>query len=460
MSYDAASMMGVTRDLVNHGSLQASAGFSDYLHLSTPYSPYGVGTSLLLVPLYVLSKVTGNEPTVLSLLNPLLTATTVVVAYAIGRRLRWSESLAVLGAGVFALCTMALQGTTELFSEPGVALCIALIVYGMLRWRNGLGSGAVLVGIAAAVAIQLRSDSLFTVCIGMVAIPLFVPMDELLRRGRLIALALPLLVSLVALGAYNYLRWHSIFKSSYNGVGFHTPLLHGLNGLLLSPGKSFFLFNPVAVLGLVGLFLLCRSDRAVGVLFLLLIVPRVVFFARWDLWQGGVDWGPRFLMPIVLLFVLAAVEVVHRTIAHSFSGALARVAFAVLSVLGLGVSYLSVRVPYEQWSVTLANPALATRYADGHPFYPRTDPRAAPTVYDDTFRASQIRGDLNLVLHGGALMGPAAFREGDDAVGWLLLVLGGVGFLGAGGVARSTDRARRAKLEMGNNERTSGVGVA
>lgn len=84
VAYDAASMIGVATDLVNHLSLQASGGFHDYLHLSTPYSPYGIGLSVVIEPFYALSKVTGHEGAVLSLINPLIVSVTVVVGYAIG----------------------------------------------------------------------------------------------------------------------------------------------------------------------------------------------------------------------------------------------------------------------------------------------------------------------------------------------------------------------------------------
>lgn len=448
VAYDAASMIGVAHQMVNHFSLNASGGFDDYLRLSTPYSPYGIGTSLLIVPFYAVSKVTGHEQAVLALINPAVTSTTVVVAYAIGRRLRWSEALAVVAAATFAVCTMALQATTELFSEPSVSLCVALVIWGALRWRDGIPSGALLVGIAAAAAAQFRSDSVVTVWIGLLALPLIVSWSEVRRPRRMAAVGVPLVLSLVGIGAYNDLRWHSVLKFSYNGQGFHTPLFHGLDGLLLSPGKGFFLYNPIAVLGVVGIVLLLRTNRGVGVLFLLLIVPRIIFFARWDAWEGGVDWGPRFLLPVVLLFVLGAVEVLHRTTARSLSGTAARAGFVLLALAGLAVGYLSVRVPYEQWYGTLAAPASAARYAHGHPFFVGQGGTAVGDAYDFTFRASQIRGDLDLLVQGGAEMAPAAFREGHATTGWLLLGSGVAGLAGACVVAVGIDRTRRRRGDV------------
>ena len=136
-------------------------------------------------------------------------------------------------------------------------------------------------------------------------------------------------------------------------------------------------------------------------------------------------------MPIVLLLVLSAVEVLHRTTRGSIPGVAARAAFVVLCVLGAGVSFLSVRIPYDQWSETLWTPSLAARYADGHPFAPPGSTEIAGDAYDFTFRASQIRIDLDLLLQGGAEMGPAEFREGDAVVGWILLGAGISGLLGA-----------------------------
>jgi hypothetical protein len=179
-------MVGLTHSIVNHFSLGAGKGFDDHLHLSTHYSPYDIGLSMILIPFYAFSKLTGHEEALLSFVNPLLTSTTVVVAYAIGRRLRWPSPWSVLGALSFGVFTMALQGTTELFSEPAVSLCVALLVWAILRWGDGWWHAPLVIGLTAAVVIQLRSDSILTAWIGLLAIPLFVPWRTLLT-GRVLA---------------------------------------------------------------------------------------------------------------------------------------------------------------------------------------------------------------------------------------------------------------------------------
>ena len=454
VSYDAAVMTAVARALVNHHSLQPSmGGFHDYLHLSTPYAPYGIGLSLVIAPFYILSKATGHEAMVLSVINPMITSATVIIVFAIGRRLGWSRRLAVIGSLTLAISTMVVQYTTELFSEPSVALCIGLIVWGMLRWRAGQPYGALMIGLAAAAAAQFRADSVVTVWVGLLALPLFVPWRSITRARNLAPLVIPMASSLVGLGAYNYLRWHSFAQFSYHGEGYSTPIIHGLDGLILSPNKGLFLFSPIALLGLVGLFVLVRTDRAIGVMFLLLIIPRLLFFARWGDWEGGISWGPRFLEPVVLLMVISAVEVLHRTSGAAVVGVLARVSFGVLCIVGLAVSYLSVRVPYEQWEQVLVSPGRISIYEQGHPFWSSPSPAAIRSATDFTWRASVIPGDIDLLEHGTARMGPALFADGDAVAAWLVLSLGCASSIGALGLAIKHDRAERSNAsEEGEGE--------
>ena len=64
--YDTQAMLGVTKNLVNHGSLASQgAGYPTAYH----YSLYGMAVSLLAVPAYALSKVTGNFDGLRSSLN-------------------------------------------------------------------------------------------------------------------------------------------------------------------------------------------------------------------------------------------------------------------------------------------------------------------------------------------------------------------------------------------------------
>ena len=424
VAYDANSMVAVDTNLTNHFTLKTVGAFDDYFGLSTPYSPYGIGISILVVPAYALSKAVGHEMLLLSLINPLLTAATGAFVFAVGHELRWKRYMSVLAAFTFGLLTMALQSTTELFSEPAVGLCIVVLVWAVLRWRRSWQPAALVIGVTSAAVIQFRADSLLTVWVGLIALPLFVNWSEIRKVRNLAAMLVPVLLSLAFLAWYNDLRFRNVLVFSYNGQGFHTPIGRGLEGMLWSPGKSLFIFNPIALLGLVGIVLFLLRDRPVGVLFLLLIVPRILFFSKWDAWDGGVSWGPRFLDPVVALFAIAAVEVLVATQENRIGRLLARLAFTVLVVVSLGVSYVSVRVPYEQWFDTLNTPALRAHYDGGNLVPEPNQPRAVSNAFDFTFPGSHLMGNVDLLEKGVAEMAPWNFRGHRSVEGWLLLLCG------------------------------------
>ena len=132
VSYDGDSMAAVARNIVDHFTIRTTGAFDDYLHLSTPYSPYGIGLSVVMAPVYALSKAIGHQELLLSFINPVVTAATGVVVYRIGRPFGGTKSAALIAASSFGMLTMALQSTTELLSEPAVGLCEALIVLGLI----------------------------------------------------------------------------------------------------------------------------------------------------------------------------------------------------------------------------------------------------------------------------------------------------------------------------------------
>jgi hypothetical protein len=457
VAYDATSMVAVGTNLTNHFTLKTVGAFDDYLHLSTPYSPYGIGVSVLVVPAYALSKLVGHEMLLVSLINPLLTAVAGVVVFAIGRELRWGRYMSVLAAATFGLLTMALQSTTELFSEPAVALCVVLLVWAILRWRNEWRWAALVIGVISAAVIQFRADSILTVWIGLLVLPMFVAWREIRKPRNLAAMVIPVLPSLAFLAWYNHLRFGSALVFSYNGQGFHVAIGRGLEGMLVSPGKSIFVFNPIALLGVVGIVIFMRRDRPVAALFLLLIVPRLFFYAKWDAWDGGVAWGPRFLDPVVALFAIAAVEVLVATRDRRGWGLLARLAFGVLAVVSLGVSFLSVRVPYEQWFQTISTPVLRAQYDAGHLVPDPNAPLAVSNAFDFTLQGGHLIGDIDLLEKGTAKTAPWDFQSDRQAEGWLLLLAGLVLTVGAAALALQSDKRQ---TELGGPGSGSGAALA
>jgi hypothetical protein len=191
------------------------------------------------------------------------------------------------------------------------------------------------------------------------------------------------------------------------------------------------------------------------VLFLLLIVPRILIFSKWDAWDGGVSWGPRFLDPVVALFVIAAVEVLVATRGVRRWGVPARLAFGALAIISLGVAYLSVRVPYEQWFDTLQTPSLRVHYDAGHLVPHPNAPGAVSNSFDFTFEGSHVMGNVHLLERGVATMAPWSFQGDRSTEGWALLLAGLLLTSAAATMALRSDRRLTMQAESENGQGTA-----
>src|SRR6266498_1054707 len=334
----------------------------DFYRANLPYSHYGIGMPLVILPLYLLQRALGSTPDlVVTLACPLLLAATGAVVCLCARELGWSRRVALAGALAATLLTQAVEVSQELFSEPGISLSTALLVLGILRWRNGRSSGPWLAGIGVGSGLLFRSDSAVLLGSGLLLLPAFVPWRRLLAEPRAwIGLALPILAAAAWTAWYAELRDGSLVPAVYGGT-FTTPWFHGLYGLLLSHGKSLFVYNPFLLLAIPGALVMWRRDRATTALLLVLAVARPLFYARWSAWYGGVAWGPRFLMPTAVPLSLLAMYGISRMgrlhLAVRVPAALVVAALVVASGL---VGALSVLVPYgSSWtSATRASPEL------------------------------------------------------------------------------------------------------
>jgi 4-amino-4-deoxy-L-arabinose transferase-like glycosyltransferase len=348
VSRDAHTMASVGRNLVQHGSLHR------YLPgRPKAWSPYGIGVSLVTVPLWALQlHVAPHGEGWVSSGNAVITAVTGGFLYRCGVEIGWRRTVAVITVLVFGLLTMAPVYSTEMFSEPGVTLGIVVTLLGLLLWSRRSRHGPWLVGVGLSVAVLFRTDSYVTVVLPtLVLVPLFIPPRELRSTARrwLAPVAVPLIVVSAWTVVYNVIRFRTAFVTSYGGVSFTNPLADGLYRQVLSPGKGFFWYDPILLVGLFGVVLLYRRRRALAIAIAVLSVTRVLVFAKWPFPDGSVAWGPRFLVPLCALLSLGVGEAIARSEKLSRGRRLwARGLIVVLGAAGAFVNVLSLWVPYEQ----------------------------------------------------------------------------------------------------------------
>ena len=166
-------------------------------------------------------------------------------------------------------------------------------------------------------ALLINAKNIYLACLPGALIYLFLRLRTR-RRDLWSGLAwagLGLAPGLFALGVYNALRWGSVATTGYEPVtiGFwRENIFFGLWGLLLSPGKSLFLFSPPLLLGLLGIRRLVKQRPHVALAIGLSVGPIVLIYARYLFWSGDWGWGPRFLVFALPAFILPAAELFDR----------------------------------------------------------------------------------------------------------------------------------------------------
>ena len=172
-----------------------------------------------------------------------------------------------------------------------------------------------LAGVLLAAGMVHRSTFItMVVGAGIVAVPVLIAQRaDLLREARRFGGWIACGVIILALvPLYNQLRFGDPLDTGYTrfyreiGGVFGMPLLKGLQGHLLSPGKSVFIYAPWLLLVLPA----CLSRRVrqrMGLFswgLLATVVLHLLIYSAHTFWAGAFGWGVRFhvfLMPLVMV---------------------------------------------------------------------------------------------------------------------------------------------------------------
>ena len=175
-------------------------------------------------------------------------------------------------------------------------------------------------------------------------------------RSRLQALflaGLGITVGTVSVCFVNWLRWGHPLDFGYHDatLRFSTPWWQGTLGLFFSPGKSLFIYAPLLLVPLFGLIWLLRQRRAETVLALGLTVVYTAIASRWSGWSGDLCWGPRFLVPLIPVWIAVAAPLWSTPHGRRAACGLGW-AGTVLQLPGLlsWIHWINVR-PHQEWSL-------------------------------------------------------------------------------------------------------------
>jgi hypothetical protein len=255
----------------------------------------------------------------------------------------------LLAATMLGLGTPIFAYSGWLFSEPlsaAVFVGVALLLFGRGHEPIPLRT-AFLAGLALGLATIVRPTNVLAIPVFAVAL-LVRDKKPALRAAFLLCAASA--IGLAILFAHNTVLFGGPFEFGYPTAAegakrlntFDTPLLKGLYGFLLSPGKSVFIFAPPIILALFGLRRLWKLERRVATAAMLFPLTYLLFYARYTQWEGGYCVGPRYMVPSIVLLCLglgpALVDGASRT----------KIVAGVLLILGAFVQGISLATSFME----------------------------------------------------------------------------------------------------------------
>ncbi len=219
---------------------------------------------------------------------------------------------ALMATAMVGLSTSIFAYSGWLFSEPLTAAILtgtAWLLFGRDRGPVSQRTAAI-AGLILGLATIVRPTNVLAIVVFAVAVFLR-DGKPALRTAFIIGAAASIGVAILLV--HNKLLFGSPFAFGYptsaEGAkrlnSFDTPILTGLYGLLLSPGKSVFVFAPPIILAVAGVGMLWKRDRGLAALAVLLPVVNLLFYAKYSQWEGGYCVGPRYLVPALVLLCLA-----------------------------------------------------------------------------------------------------------------------------------------------------------
>jgi hypothetical protein len=316
--------------------------------------------------------------------NAIVTALCCLLLFAAVRLLGYSQVVSAVAALVYGLATMAWPYSKLDFTEPTLTLLALAPLYLILRWgqnrRNALLLAAGLCALMAAVT-KYVAAVLIPVLLLQIVLTYWESYPSAKKlRGMLKPLLMflaPFLV--VAAPAVYYMSqrygyYPSIFEA-WAGIQrgwLPLPFLIGLRGLLFSPGRSFFLYSPPAILALVSVVAFVRRHRMQSVGILGIILVYFAMYSKKVAWDAGAGWGPRYQVVILPLVVLVAAPLIQKAIEERHRWA--RYALVVTFVLGIGIQFLAVSKDFDyylgmfRYQIVTQMPDKGAQYGGGDYF--------------------------------------------------------------------------------------------
>ena len=275
------------------------------------YSKYGIAYAFLFTPAAFLAKTTATVIPVEEIFllyglavftNTIIASFTILLFFRLFRKMGYSGKIILLSIISIAAGSILLPYSKITHSEIPTTALLLVFLLRMLSGENlDIKNGNIYGLISSALILLKPGNVIYSGCIIGWGIYLIIR-RRVTPAGVATLLFWPAAAVLIMAGL-NIYRFGNIFDTGYGAEqsAFTTPLLTGLGGLLFSPSKSLFLFSPLVILCILSIYSAWKKYRNLTAMVLLMFLGNLLFYSKWHDWHGGWCWGPRLILPSLII---------------------------------------------------------------------------------------------------------------------------------------------------------------
>uniref|UniRef100_UPI00351BF26F glycosyltransferase family 39 protein n=1 Tax=Methanomethylovorans sp. TaxID=2758717 RepID=UPI00351BF26F len=221
----------------------------------------------------------------------------------------FNEKIAWISTITFGLATNTWSTSSQALWQHGmVELLLAIMIYLVLliEQRDSV-KNTILLGLLSGLFIFNRPpDSVFLIPI--IVYVLF------LKKKAWIYYCISVMIAAAPFAYYNIYMLGGLFggyNNNMNTLAIGTNTVLNIVGLLFSPNRGLFIYSPILILALLGMYKVSKIEnkniRIFLYLFFVSLLLNILVYASFDLhWWGGYCYGPRFLagmLPVIILYI-------------------------------------------------------------------------------------------------------------------------------------------------------------
>lgn len=285
------------------------------------YIAYGILSSIIMIPLYIVGQLFssffhGLKAYVIiqyfvNMTNCFICALTGVFLYLLLRRFGFNKKISLFLVLIYSFCTINFNYAVLNFGEPATVLLMIMAFYYLYIYKDIRNiKYVVFSSVFLGLALLIRFTNIILI------LPFLFYIASISGECRNFkALFKNIILYLLVFAGFvlillviNYIKTGVFPSTGYAAQEANPPsiksMFAGIAGFIISPGKSIFLFNLPLVLSLFYIKKFYTNFKKETIFIVIILFAHIFLYSMFEFWHGGLNWGPRYIMPIIVFLIL------------------------------------------------------------------------------------------------------------------------------------------------------------